>query len=207
MAPTGQLLFESLDEHAEVGVAGPRVHLRDEQDPHYARLGVVRPDTPRADLADLPHRAPQPQRLPHRKQQVLVRARDPPDLFQRPRSGLGVPLGSDALRPLQLPPLRLRIEPVELDRLLLVLLVAVDTDDDALALLDLALVAERRVLDLALDEALLDRRNRAADLVDPLDQLPRRLLELRRQRLDEVGAAEGSACPCRPPPGRGPAAS
>ena len=32
-----QLLLESLDEHAEVGVFGPRVHLRDEEDPHYAR--------------------------------------------------------------------------------------------------------------------------------------------------------------------------
>ena len=67
---------------------------------------------------------------------------------------------------------------MELDRLLLVLLVAdAGAHDHALALLDLTLVPERRVLDLPLDEALLDRRDRAADLVHPLDQLPRRLLE------------------------------
>ena len=47
----------------------------------------------------------------------------------------------------------------------------VHADDDALARLDLGLVAERRRLDLRLDESLLDRRNRAAELVDALDQL------------------------------------
>ena len=49
---------------------------------------------------------------------------------------------------------------------------------------------ERRLLDLALDEALLDRLDRAAQLVDPLDQLPGPLLELVGERLDEVRAAE-----------------
>ena len=51
-------------------------------------------------------------------------------------------------------------------------------------------LAEGRVLDLALDEALLDRGDRAAELVDPLDQLARARLDLVRERLDEVGAAE-----------------
>src|SRR5207247_9711908 len=44
--------------------------------------------------------------------------------------------------------------------------------------------------DLTLHKALLDRLDGAADLVDALDQLARRRLELVRQRLDEVGAAE-----------------
>ena len=50
--------------------------------------------------------------------------------------------------------------------------------------------ANAGVLDLRLDEPLLDRRHGPAELVDPLDQLAGPLLELRRQRLDEVGAAE-----------------
>ena len=44
------------------------------------------------------------------------------------------------------------------DRLVVVQLVAVDADDDPLLRLDLGLVAERRLGDLALEEVLLDRR-------------------------------------------------
>ena len=82
-----------------------------------------------------------------------------------------VPLGPHPRRALELPPLRVRVEPVQLDRLRLLLAVAVDADDHALARLDLGRVLERRLLDLPLDEALLDRRDRAAELVHPLDQL------------------------------------
>ena len=66
----------------------------------------------------------------------------------------------------------------------------VDADDRALARLDLARPGVGRSLDLGLDEAGLDRRDRAAELVDPADQLERAPLELVGQRLDEVGAAE-----------------
>ena len=83
-----------------------------------------------------------------------------------------------------------RVEPVQLDLLGVRLDEPVDADDDPLARLDLARVAERRLLDLALDEPLLDRRDRAAELVDALDQLPRALLELVGERLDEERAAE-----------------
>ena len=93
---------------------------------------------------------------------------------------LRVPLGAHAGRPLELAPLRLRVEAVQLDVLLLVLGEAVDADDHALARLDLLVPAERGVLDLALDEALLDRRDGAAELVDPLDQLSRALPRARR---------------------------
>ena len=67
---------------------------------------------------------------------------------------------------------------------------AVDADDHTLVGLDLGLMAERRGLDLRLDESLLDRGDGASEVVDPLDQLSRLLLELVRQGLDEVGAAE-----------------
>src|SRR5207249_5514960 len=96
---------------------------------------------------------------------------------------------SHAGRPLELPPLGLGIDPVQLDRLRLLLLVPVDSDDHPLARLDLLRVAEGSVLDLALDEALLDGGHRPAELVHPFDQLPRLRLELVGQRLDELRTA------------------
>ena len=66
----------------------------------------------------------------------------------------------------------------------------VDADDDAVAALDRDLEAVGGLLDLALDEAGLDRGHRAAELVDTLDQLARLRLELRRERLEVVRAAE-----------------
>ena len=93
---------------------------------------------------------------------------------------VGVALRAHPRRPLELAALGLGVEPVQLDRLLVVLVEAVDADDHALARLDLLLVAERRLLDLVLDEALLDRRDRAAELVDALDQLRARAARARR---------------------------
>ena len=61
---------------------------------------------------------------------------------------------------------------------------------DALALLELALELVRSRGDLALRVALLDRRDHAAHLVDALDVLERLGLELVREPLDEVAAAE-----------------
>ena len=60
--------------------------------------------------------------------------------------------------------------------------VLVHADDHALARLDLLVVAERRLLDLPLDEAALDRLDRAAELLDLVDQLQRPRLELVGQR-------------------------
>ena len=69
-------------------------------------------------------------------------------LGERLRRLVGVPLGAHLRRPLELPPLRLGVEPVQLDRLRLLLLVTVDPDDHLLAGLDLGGVLVRRVLDL-----------------------------------------------------------
>src|SRR5262249_26972953 len=93
-------------------------------------------------------------------------------------------------RPLELATLRLRIEPVQLDRLALGLDESIHTDDHALAGLDLLLVAESGLLDLVLHEAAVDRLDRTAELVNALDELRGALLELARERLDEVRAAE-----------------
>ena len=67
---------------------------------------------------------------------------------------------------------------------------AVHADDHALSGLDLLLVPERGLCDLALEEVLLDRSHDTAELLDPLEVLIRLPLELVRERLEEVGAAE-----------------
>ena len=90
----------------------------------------------------------------------------------------GVPLGPDARRPLELAPLDLGVEAMELDLLAVVLHELVHPDDHALALLHLLRVPVGRLLDLRLDEALLDRGDRAAALLHPVDQLERPRLEL-----------------------------
>src|SRR5439155_15620379 len=83
-----------------------------------------------------------------------------------------------------------RVDAEDLDRLLLLLLVPVDPDDDPLAALDLGLVAEARLGDLALLEVLLDRRDYAAELLDALEVVVGLPLELVRELLEVVRAAE-----------------
>ena len=102
------------------------------------------------------------------------------DLRQRPRGSVAVALGADARRALALAPLDRRIDLQELHRSAGVLCERVHADDDSLARLHLGLEAERRRFDLGLDEALLDRGDRATELVDASDQLRRPLARARR---------------------------
>ncbi len=111
----------------------------------------------------------------------------------RPSAGLDrsrVPLRAERLHPVDLLALERRVDVEELELLFVGLLVTIDADDHALSGLDLALVAERRLGDLALEEVLLDGRDDSAELADPVEVLVRLRLEPVRQLLDEVGAAE-----------------
>src|SRR3712207_3260352 len=100
-------------------------------------------------------------------------------------------LGPHPLRPLALAPLGGGVERVQLDlRTLVALGVAVHADDDTLRRRERSLVREGGVFDLALHEPGLDRRDRAAQIVDPVEELERAFLELARERLDEIRAAE-----------------
>src|SRR2546426_4040970 len=153
-------------------------------------LGVVGAELVSQHLADLADRAAHSQRLAHRVEQVALSAGDAPHLRER-ALGLGRPaLRAHMRRPLVLAALGLGVDREQLDVLLLSLRELVDSDDHALARLDLCRVAVRRLLDLPLDEALLDRGHRAAQLVDPLDQLHRARLELVGHRLDEERPAQ-----------------
>ncbi len=95
-------------------------------------------------------------------------------------TALAVAAGADGLDALDLLGLEGGVDAEDLDRLLVVVPVAVDADDDALAGLDLGLVAEGGVGDLALHEVLLDRGDHAAELVDPVEVLVGLPLQLRR---------------------------
>src|SRR5258706_7527886 len=67
----------------------------------------------------------------------------------------------------------------------------VNPDDDGLACIDLLLRTICRILDLLLDIARLDRRERSADLIDPVKEVRGRALDSRRHLLDRVGARDG----------------
>ena len=79
--------------------------------------------------------------------------------FSRARAASAAPV-SYRLHPLDLLLLERRVDAEDLDRLFVLLLVTIDTDDHPLAALDLRLVAEACLGDLTLLEVLLDRRDR-----------------------------------------------
>ena len=99
-----------------------------------------------------------------------------------------VALGLELLEALDLAALGLGVDGQRVLDLDVVLDVAVDADHDVLLGAVALVVAEGRLLDLVLDER--DGVDRAAELVDALDQLPRAALDLGGQRLDVVGAGE-----------------
>src|SRR5205085_9105035 len=83
-----------------------------------------------------------------------------------------------------------RVDAEDLERRLVLQLVAVDADDDALLGLQLGLVAEGRLGDLALEEVALDRLDYAAELLDAREVVVRLGLEPVRQVFEVPRAAE-----------------
>src|SRR5207248_3606993 len=102
-------------------------------------------------------------------------------------------------RPLERATVGLRVEPIQLEFLGLDLRIPVDAYDHLLPRLHLLRVREGGLLDLLLDESLLDRGDRAAELVHVLDQLARPLLQFVRELLDEEPPSEriGGVGPAR----------
>src|SRR5215218_5798052 len=114
-------------------------------------------------------------------------------LAQRGQGGLdrpGVAAGADGLHAADLLALEGRVDVVQLELALAALGEVVDADEDAVAAVVLLLEGVGGVGDLALREAALDGLGHAAELVDLREVLIGAGLELVRQRLDEVRAAE-----------------
>ena len=154
-------------------------------------MSVVRAELLAQRVADLPHRAVGRERFPHRRKEVLGPSSGLAHPRERAFHHRSIPLGAHARGPLDLPLLGLRIQAMELDLLAGLLLdEAVDADENLVAAFEQTLVLVGRILDLVLRETLLHRRDRPAQLVHALDQSPRPLLELPRQALQEIRAAE-----------------
>ena len=99
---------------------------------------------------------------------------------------------------------RTRVEPVQLDLRSALGRVAVHADDHLLARLHPLVVGERRLLDLVLHPARLDRGDRAAQLVDCRRSAAGLVGQLVGQRLDVVAAGERvGGVGARPPRWRG----
>src|SRR5437763_3565552 len=95
--------------------------------------------------------------------------------------------GSDALDLLLL---ERRVDAQDVELRLVVELVAVDADDDPTFSLDLSLIPERRLGDLALEEVLLDRGHDPSERADPAEVVVGFSLEPVGQVLQVPGAAE-----------------
>src|SRR5262249_4474271 len=109
------------------------------------------------------------------------------DLFQRRRRCRRAPAGADHAHALDLPRFDGRIDRERLDRRTVGIgREAVHADDRVGSRIDGLLRAVRRFLDLALNQSAFDCRQRAAGVVDAIENLPRAALDVVGQRLDRV---------------------
>src|SRR5215212_6456221 len=136
--------------------------------PRALRLGLVLAEDVPHRAADLPDRARVLERLADRRQEVLVTAGGAAQLLQPLVGELLVAALLERLQPLDLLALGLRVDAQDVLDLGVVLLVLVDADDDVLPRAVALVVAEGRLLDLALDER--DRLDRPAHPVHLVDQ-------------------------------------
>ena len=132
-----------------------------------------------------------PRAVQDRLHQVRLGRGGLPQDAQYPLHVLAPPPRFSGLQAVDLLALERGVDAEDLDRLLGLIRVSVDPDHDPPALVHLLLVPERRVRDLALRIVLLDRLDHPSELVDLAEVLVGGRLHPVRQRLDEVGAAEG----------------
>ncbi len=121
-------------------------------------------------------------------QQVSLPPRDLAQLLEPRVHRVAAALLLELLQPLDLLALGLRVDPEDVLGLDALGDVLVHAHDDVLIGPDTLRVRPRGLLDLAADE--IEARDRAAELLDPVDQLLRALLDLVGEGLDEVRARE-----------------
>src|SRR3954452_9899192 len=117
-------------------------------------------------VAHLTDRRSSPQRVAHRIEHVVVTLRGAPQRVEPPSDVVAGAVGTQGGQPLGLVLLDRRVHAQWLVALVGRHLVAVDPDDETRARLDLLRGLVRRLLDLALLEAALDRGDGAAHLLD-----------------------------------------
>jgi len=152
--------------------------------------GVVRAPLVAQHLAHLADRGIGAEGRAHRHEQVRLAGGGGAHLGQGRLHLARVARGPQRGGALALAPLGLGIDPVQLDRRLALGRVAIDADDHLLARLHPLVVGERGLLDLILHPSGVDGGDRAAQLVDGVDQLPGLVGERVRQRLDVVAARQ-----------------
>src|SRR5829696_3185623 len=196
------------EEHERVGHVATPSGFGEPEQAHLTQtecgLTSAKPPTPRAQgsegvgraigaelgpegVADLADGGQVAEGLAHRGEEVVAAAGGVAQVGQGGLDGLAVAGGAEVDQGLGLGVGDGRVELHGGDRLLLAAGVAVDADHHPLAPLDGAELVVGRALDLLLLEAALDRRHRAAELLDPGHQPPGRGLDLIGQALHEVG--------------------
>src|SRR5271155_1521961 len=140
-------------------------------------------------VRDFPQRAPSANRVDDRRHQVAAVTRRRLDSRERFGRRVRVAFRTHARDARLLLLLELRLDPQNISRRFTARSKLVDPDDDSLLRFNLALVNECRVLNFALHVTTLDRRDRAAEVVDLRKILDRLLFQLVREPLDVVRAA------------------
>ena len=143
-------------------------------------------------VGDLADRGARPARVDRQREQVAVAA---PGRLGQCREGIAALLRIadllDPIKPRDLgPTYRIVVDIENVDMIRLLRLVFVDPDNDLFPAIDRRLTARRGFLDAQFRHAALDRSGHAAQCLDLLDQVHRRLGDRMGQALDVVAAAE-----------------
>src|SRR6266540_1216917 len=141
-------------------------------------------------IADLAERRLGPHGVEDEGHRVVVAFTRRAEAIQCAGVLLGVPKPADPAEPLELASERRFGDAQRLDLGLLVDGEIIDADDRALLVLDFPLVAVGGVRNLLLEEPFADRRDHAAEAGDAVEVAVRVLLELVRERLEEIRTAE-----------------
>src|SRR5437867_10796766 len=149
--------------------------------------GLVDAEDTAEAVADLAERDPDLDRGDEERQEIVAAARRRLERVERPPPGVAIPRGARARDPLGERGADGRVHLEEVARREVVRDELVDPDDDPGVVLDLALVAVRRILDLTLHAG--NRGHRAGQIADLMDVQARRLRELARHMLGGVRAA------------------
>src|SRR6266480_1315040 len=141
-------------------------------------------------VADLAERRLRPDRVEEERHRIVVRFARLPEAVERGGVLLRVPRPADLVETGRLGLERRLRNSKDLELRLFVHDEVIDADDHPLAVLDLPLIPVRGIRNLLLEEPFPDRRDDAAEPLDPVEISVGLFLEFVRQGLEEIRAAE-----------------